>query len=270
MSCSVLVLTYNEAANIRACLDSLPWRDDMHVLDSGSTDGTADIARAVGATVHTRPFTDYADQRNAGLALPFRNEWIVMLDADERMTADLADEIDLLVKCAGRGLAMACMRRKDMFMDRWLRRASGYPTWFARLLRRGRVTVERDVNEEYVALGEVVRLSGHLIHHPFAKGADWWFDRHNRYSAMEARRLGVERAAGRAAVSAILSRDPMRRRAARKQLLYRMPCRPLVVFFYLYVVRRGFLDGRPGYVYATMRAAYEIMIDAKIAAAESD
>src|SRR5258708_7229564 len=120
MPCSVLILTYNEAINLADCIDTLSWRDDVHVLDSESSDQTLEIAKQMGATVHVRAFTNYADQRNFGLALPFRHEWIVMLDADERMTKDLAVEIDRLVAGAPPELAMARVRRKEIFMGRWL------------------------------------------------------------------------------------------------------------------------------------------------------
>ncbi|TCT03967.1 glycosyltransferase family 2 protein [Aquabacter spiritensis] len=267
MSCSVLILTYNEEANIADCIRSLKWRDDVHVLDSLSTDQTRRLAEDLGAAVHERAFTNYADQRMAGLALPFRHDWVVMLDADERVTPELAEEIDGLLAEVGAGVAMARVRRKDILFDRWLRRSSGYPTWFPRLIRRGRVRVEREINEDYIADGEVVHLSGHILHHPFAKGIDWWFERHNRYSAMEAHRLMAEQAVSLPPLGLAFTRDPAARRRVLKAWLYRMPARPLVVFVYLYVLRMGFLDGRAGYLYALMRMSYEVMIDAKMAMA---
>lgn len=259
---SVLILTYNEEANIADCIGSLPWRGDVHVLDSQSTDRTIAIAISLGARVTVKSFEGYATQRNAGLALPFKHEWIVMLDADERMTPELAIEIEKATASAAVGVAMFRVRRRDMFMGRWLRRSSGYPTWFPRVFRRGRAKVQREINETYLADGEVRQLIGHLNHFPFNNGIDWWFDRHNRYSAMEARLLLDGR---RAPVAFPSATDPARRRAALKALAYRLPLRPYAAFLYLYVVRGGFLDGRPGWVYANMRLAYEIMINAKVA-----
>lgn len=263
---SVLILTRDEAVNIADCIGSLPWRDDIVVLDSGSTDATVEIAQRLGARVEKRAFTNYADQRNFGLALPWRHEWIVMLDADERLTPDLAAEIERELDAAAAGIAMYRVRRKDMLDGRWLRRSSGYPTWFPRVFRRGRVRVEREINEVYVPDGEARQLAGHLVHHPFNKGIEWWFDRHNRYSTAEARLLS-DGGRGRISLRDLLSRDPGRRRPALKALAYRMPGRPFLAFAYLYVVRLGFLDGRAGYRYAMMRMAYEIMIDAKLPAA---
>jgi glycosyltransferase involved in cell wall biosynthesis len=266
---SALILTFNEEVNIADCIASLPWRTDVHVLDSGSTDQTVAIATQMGARVSSRAFTNYAEQRNAGLALPFQNEWIIMLDADERITADLADEIVRAIANASAETVMFRTRRKDMFMGRWLRRSSGYPTWFARVMRRGRVRVDREINEVYVANGITRELDSHLIHYPFNKGVDWWFARHNSYSTAEARLLVTGATTGPTAWIGLLARDPGIRRAALKSLAYRMPARPFLVFLYLYVIRLGFLDGRPGYQYASMRLAYEIMIDAKAASARA-
>lgn len=259
---SVLILTFNEEANIGTCIGSLPWRSDVHVLDSLSSDHTAELATKLGAKVETRQFDGYASQRNAGLSLPFANDWIVMLDADERMTSELAAEIEREISKAGYDVAMFRVRRRDMFLGRWLKRSSGYPTWFPRIIRRGRVHVEREINEIYVPDGTAMQLKGHIDHYPFNKGMDWWFERHNRYSAMEAQLL-VSRSDR--VSSEIGSADPGGRRAALKALAYRLPLRPYLVFFYLYFVRGGFLDGKPGWVYANMRLAYEIMIDAKAA-----
>ncbi len=261
---SVLILTYNESVNIAECIKSLPWRDDVHVLDSLSDDDTRSIATSLNAQVTEKPFTNYADQRNFGLALPFRNEWIVMLDADERMTPELAREIEARVnRPTSPDEAMMLVRRKDMFLGRWLRRSSGYPTWFARVMRKGRVKVDREINEEYSADGDVVQLENHILHYPFNKGVAWWYARHNRYSSMESDALSAERQGRPLILADLMARDPLKRRAALKQLAYRAPMRPFLAFFYLYVVRLGFLDGMAGYQYAMMRLSYEIMIDAK-------
>jgi glycosyltransferase involved in cell wall biosynthesis len=262
---SALILTLDEEVNIADCIASLPWRSDVHVLDSGSRDRTREIAHGLGAKVTERPFTDYADQRNFGLGLPFAHAWVVMIDADERMTPELAREIEQRIAAADDETAMFSVRRKDMFMGRWLRRSSGYPSWFPRVMRRGRVRVEREINEVYACDGATRELREHLIHYPFNKGVDWWFERHGRYSSAEARRLVSRRQDDVAPWSHLLSLDPRCRRAGLKRLAYSLPGRPFLTFLYLYVVRLGFLDGRAGYHYASMRMAYEVMIDAKAA-----
>lgn len=263
---SVLVLTYNEEVNLTNCLASLPWSDDVWILDSGSTDRTASVATQLGANLVENKFIGYASQRNFGLSLPFKHEWIVMLDADERMTAELAEELEQKVRNVSSDVSMFRVRRKDLFMGGWLKRSSGYPTWFPRIFRRGCVRVEREINEEYLCEGRALQLEGHIEHYPLSKGVDWWFERHNRYSSEEARLLlGKPQRLGTASEVSGALMDLGRRRSLLKSLLYRLPLRPLLVFLYLYIVRLGFLDGRAGYTFCRMRLAYELMIDVKIA-----
>ena len=262
MRLSILILTYNEAVNLPACLESVSFSDDVVVLDSQSSDETLSIAEAHGATVLTRAFDNYAAQRNYGLAHDFKYEWILMLDADERIPEDFIEELKKVTERLDNSVTLYRMRRKDMFMGRWLKRSSGYPTWFGRLFRKGRVKVEREINEEYYTDGNIGLLEGHLIHYPFNKGINYWLERHNRYSSMEAVKLSEERL-----VSIVwkdfLSSDPMLQRKAFKAFAYRMPFRPLLTFCFLYFVKLGFLDGKAGFHFSLMRSVYEYMIELK-------
>lgn len=260
---SVLILTLDEELNIGDCIDSCAWSDDIVVFDSGSQDRTREIALGRGARVVERAFDHYAGQRTAALnEVNYRNPWVLMVDADERVPDDLAAELQRTV-AQDDGTVLYRMRRQDFFLGKWLRRSSGYPTWFGRLMRVGRVRIDRAVNEEYIADGPIGALQAHLHHFPFNKGIAYWFDRHNRYSSMEATaKLGEQRQALR--VAHLFSRDPIDRRRAIKQLGYRLPLRPLIVFLHLYVVRFGFLDGRAGCCFSLMRACYEFSIDLKV------
>ena len=260
---SILILTYNEEANLSQCLQSVAFSDDIVVLDSGSTDATLQIAQTNGATLLTREFDNYAAQRNYGLAQNFKNDWILILDADERASKELIKEISMAIAKANEKYTLYRMRRKDYFMGRWLKRSSGYPTWFGRLCRRGRVRVVRDINEEYHTDGEVGIVQEHLLHFPFNKGIDHWFERHNRYSSMEANRLADERMNPVPWIG-FVSHDPAIRRKAFKSFAYRLPFRPLLTFIYLYFLRLGILDGKPGFHFAAMRACYEYMINLKL------
>jgi glycosyltransferase involved in cell wall biosynthesis len=263
MCISVVILTLNEEVNLPGCLESLSWCDDVVVFDSLSTDGTEAIARAAGARFIQRAFDDYAAHRNAALeSVPYRHPWVWMVDADERVPGELAEEARRAVADAPDDVALYSMRRKDMFMGRWLRRSTGYPTWFGRLIRLGRVRFDRPINEVTVADGRCGYLREHLVHYPFSKGVYHWLDRHNRYSTMEAAAL-IEETRRPMRFGELLSRVPSVRRKALKQLAYRLPYRPFLVFCYLFLVRRGFLDGRPGVTYCAMRSVYEYMIDLK-------
>jgi glycosyltransferase involved in cell wall biosynthesis len=266
MNCvSILILTLNEEANLAECIDSCAWSDDIVVFDSISEDRTQEIAAAKGARIIERKFDNYAAQRNAALTtVTYRYPWVLMVDADERVPPDLAAEIQARLPDAGSDAAIFRMRRKDFFMGQWLKRSSGYPTWFGRLVRIGHVRVEREVNEEYVTDGSIAHLDSHLHHFPFNNGVAYWFERHNRYSSMEALAKVALQIDPIRPTQSLFTFDPVARRRTLKQLLYRVPLRPAIVFLYLYVIRLGALDGRAGFYFSRMRAIYEFLIDLKV------
>lgn len=263
MSISVLVLTFDEELNIAACLQSVQWCDDVLVLDSFSTDRTVEIARRHGVRVVQRRFDNYAAQRNFGLQQPYKNPWVLMLDADERVGPDLQAEMLAATRDADPGTAMFRMRRRDHLYGRWIRGSSGYPTWFGRLARVGRVRVERPINEEYHADGKLEDLRGHLDHYPFNKGFAPWLAKHDRYSSMEAE-LRLSGSATRLTWAHLLSRDPDLRRRALKAFAYQLPLRPVAVFIALYFLRGGIFEGRAGLTFCVLRAWYEFVIDCKL------
>lgn len=262
MSVSILILTLNEETNIGACLDSLAWSDDIVVLDSHSTDDTRRIAQARGARTVLRVFDNWSAHQNWAVAnIEFRHPWVLYFDADERCPVELRAEV---LERATPDAAQAAfrIRRKDYFMGRWLRHAQLYPTWLVRLFRPERIRYERLVNPVAVVDGPIGELREHIIHHPFSHGISHWIARHNRYSDMEA--LEAAKVQGGEATQAhFFSSDPNERRRALKDLFFRMPARPLLKFLYYYGWRRGFLDGRAGFSYASLQAIYEYMIDCK-------
>jgi len=261
---SVLILTLNEEINLPECLHSIADFDDVIVLDSLSSDRTEEIATAAGAKFFSRAFDNYAAQRNYALQqLPFENDWILMLDADERVSAELACEMRGAVTACGDKISLFRMRRKDHFMGRWIRRSSGYPTWFGRLMRRSDVTVQRAINEEYTTCGGIGQLQHHLIHFPFNKGLSHWVEKHNRYSTMEAVFWAERCGDWRGALWKLLSTDAVIRRKAIKNIVYNLPGRPLWMFFALYFLRLGFFDGKPGLYFCLLRSFYEFLIDCK-------
>jgi len=263
VSISILILTFNEEINLGPCLESVGWSDDVLVLDSYSTDGTAEVARRPGVRLVQRKFDNYAAQRNFGLQQPFKHTWVLMLDADERISPQLHAEMIEATRAASPAVALFRMRRRDHLFGRWIKGASGYPTWFGRLARVGRVRVERPINEEYHADGELADLREHLDHFPFNKGFAAWIQKHDRYSGMEAQ-LRLEGSATRLHWPDLLQRDPDRRRRAQKALAYRLPLRPLAVFTALYLFRGGLFEGRAGLTFCLLRAWYEFAIDCKL------
>ena len=264
MSVSVLILTLNEEQNLPACLSSLGWCDDIVILDSFSSDSTKQIAEDAGVRFLEHHFDDYASQRSYGVdEIDYKYDWLLMVDADEMVPEALAQEIKAALGKVAPETTLYRMRRKDYLFGKWIKRSSGYPTWFGRLMRIGFVRIERSINEEYVTDGKVEYLQNHLDHYPFNKGFSAWLEKHNRYSTMEAE-LVARGTFVQPTIGDLFSRDPTLRRKAMKTVLYRMPFRPLLVFVYLFVFRMGFLDGKAGLIFCCLRSWYEFMIDCKV------
>jgi glycosyltransferase involved in cell wall biosynthesis len=265
MSISAMILTFNEEANLPRCLESLKWCDDIVVLDSYSNDLTERIAREAGARFHQHKFDSFAVQRNYGLeSLSYKHEWVLLIDADEEVPDELAREMMMQVSSCEPGLCLFKMRRRDFLLGRWIKRSSGYPTWFERLARVGRVKgVQRGHGEEYRTDGQVGYLECCLHHYPFNKGFQPWLEKHNRYSSAEAAVLSASQApSGR--LADLICSDSSRRRQILKSMAYRLPARPLFIFMALFFIRGGILEGRAGVTFCTLRAFYEFMIDCKV------
>jgi glycosyltransferase involved in cell wall biosynthesis len=261
---SVLILTRNEAQNLPACLASVAWSDDIHVLDSLSTDGTQAVAAATGARVTERAFDDWSSHQNWALKnLPFKHPWVFYLDADERVTPELRDA-SLQAAASPGDICAFRVQRRDFFMGTWLKHVQTSP-FYLRLFRPEAMRYERLVNPVSIPAGPVGHITGYLDHFPFSKGLDHWVERHNQYSHLEALQIVASRRNHTpfSLRSALFARDFHRRRFHQKELFYRLPARPLLRFLYLYIVRRGFLDGSAGYTYARLQAFYEYLIVAK-------
>jgi len=240
---SVLILTLNEESNLAECIDSCAWSDDIVVFDSLSQDRPRK-SRATRARVFERRFDNYAAQRNAALTtVSYLHEWVLMVDADERIPQDLVAEMQTAVAAAGDEVALFRMRRKDFFSRQVLRRSSGYPAgsgvwsgsagsaWSARSTRNTSPWGGRTSSDTCITIPSTADR--------------YWFERHNRYSTAEAvAKLSLHR--GRIDLAALFRGDPIDRRRTLKQLLYYVPLRPQIVFFYLYIIRLGILDGRGG------------------------
>jgi glycosyltransferase involved in cell wall biosynthesis len=263
MNISVLIPTLNEEKNLSRCLESVSWSDDIVVFDSFSSDRTVEIARAAGARVIQRRFDNERDHRTASLQVPFKHTWVYNPDADEIATPELRDEMLALTACPHNSLAAYRVRRKDMFMGRWLRHSGLYPTWLVRLFRPEVLTFERNINLRYIVRGTEGKLQGHMIHYSFEKGIEAWFDKHNRYSSLEALEMLASLRAGPPSLAGLLSRDPVVRRRTLKDLSFRLPCRPSLRFLYTYFARLGFLDGAAGLTYCRLISMYEYLIGLK-------
>jgi glycosyltransferase involved in cell wall biosynthesis len=260
---SAMVFTLDEAVHLPSCLEALAWCDDVIVVDSFSTDATESLARAAGARFFQNRFTGFGDQRNWALeTCAPKHEWILILDADERVTPELVEEFRRVLPAADPGIGAYRLKRRFHFWGRWLRHASLYPTWVVRLVRAGRVRyVNRGHAETQEVDGRIADLAHDLIDENL-KGLDEWFARQNRYAAKEAKHE-LAQASRPFDLAGLLSADGLRRRAALKRVAAALPFRPQLYFLYSYVLRGGFLDGRDGYVFCMMKAEYQRMIAIK-------
>jgi glycosyltransferase involved in cell wall biosynthesis len=257
---SVLILTKNEELNLPGALASVGWSDDIHLVDSQSTDRTISIAESAGATVHQRVFDNYASQRNFGLQLPFKNEWVLILDADERPTPELSAEMQHAVRNVATEVCAFRLRRRDFFGTTWLKHAQLSP-FFVRLVRPAHCHYCREINEVLKVAGPIQNLREPLNHFPFAQGIEHWIAKHNLYSTMEAQLIhnqaGLQHPSLR---TACFDGDFNIRRQHQKAFFYRLPARPLIKFAYMVLFRLAVLDGIAGLTYATLQSYYEYLI----------
>jgi glycosyltransferase involved in cell wall biosynthesis len=260
---SVIILTKNEEQDLPFCLAALKWCNDVHLVDSGSSDRTVGIARAWGAKIRDHPFTSFGDQRNWALDnCNIQHPWILFLDADEIANKEFVHAMIQTVRVASQTTAGFYCCWKMIFDGRWLKRSGSFPKWQFRLLRRGRArfTDFGHGQKEAAVDGTLEYLHVPYDHHAFTKGIGPWLDRHNRYATLEA----VERLAAPIHWRNIFSAHGSKRNQALKPVVSRLPGWPLAHFLIMYVCRLGFLEGRPGFVYCANLAYYEFLIRIKM------
>lgn len=252
---SVLILTLNEERDLPRCLESARACDDLVVLDSGSTDRTAAIAREAGARVFTRPFDNFASQRNhAQRQIPFRHPWVFHLDADEQLTPELVAECGQAT--ARTDLDGCWVAPKMMFLGRWIPHCTDFPAWQARFVRAPQFEfIEVGHGQREAPRMRLDRLHASYLHDLSSGGEAEWLEKHRRYAQAEARAHRQNSARGE--WRHLFSTGRLQRRRALKQLSYALPCRPALRFIYQYALRGGFLDGGPGLRYCRLLARYE-------------
>lgn len=255
---SVLILTLNEERTLRDCVGSVQECDDVVVLDSGSQDRTAEVARELGCRVVVNPFQNFAQQRNhAHRAVTFRHPWIFHLDADERMTPELQkecrawqdrDDVD-----------GAYVAPKMLYQGRWLPRCTDFPAYQARFVHAQRFRwVEVGHGQREHPTMRMTHLRASYLHEMMQDGEAAWLDKHRRYAVHEAaHRLTAVHHGERTSLFELFAANSLRRRRALKAWSFRIPARPLARFIYQYLLRQGFRDGPPAYRYCRLLAQYE-------------
>ena len=265
---SVIILTYNEQANIGFALDSLrDLTDEVFIVDSFSTDKTVEIARSYTDKIYQNPWDGWATQRNWALTnLPISSEWVFFLDADEQVTPEFWEELRQTINMANVDLAALNVRFDFFFLGRKLRFAYESPP-VLRVIRRGKATWKGEGAREYAAVeGRVITMKSRLLHHNHKELALWV--RKQTENAMQEARLTKTTTKEKAFVSsdANISRSNERlwRRVLRDNVWNKLPryWRPFAYFFYRYIIRGGILDGRAGFAYCFLQGLwYQLLID---------
>lgn len=258
---TVIVPTRDEEVHVARCIESARELGRVVVLDSGSSDRTAELARGLGADVVVHPWEGYAAQKNWALDhLELTTEWVLFLDADEYLTPASREEIR---EALGNGrFSGYYLPRRYVFLARPLEHAWWYPDYQLRLFRRGRGRYElRRVHEHVIVDGEVGTLREPLVHENL-KGLHAFVERHNRYSDLEADELLAPAESRRA--GSFTGDWADRRRALKDRVWFRLPARPVIRFLWLYVLKGGFLDGKRGRLFCQLIAMYDFLIDAKV------
>ncbi len=267
---SVIVPVKNEAANLRRCLPALAWADEVYVVDSGSTDATGTVAAEHGAQVVQFAFNGtFPKKKNWALEhLPFRNDWVLIVDADEVVPHELAEEIAR--RTAADEADGFYLNMKYFFLGRRIKHCGYNECWNLRLFKHrlgryeripaapGSTAGDNEAHEHVELQGRVARLVHELDHYAYPTISSW-IEKHDRYAGWEAE--NYERFLSEPIPSTIGAGKRFKRWL--KKVYLRLPLRPAVRFVYAYIFRLGFLDGHPGLIFCLLLSFYDFLCGAK-------
>jgi glycosyltransferase involved in cell wall biosynthesis len=239
---TVITLTLNEEHNIGACLESARWADELIVVDSGSTDRTVEIARSFTPKVIDVAWEGYGAARNHALT-EASGDWILWLDADERVTPELAEEIRKILRDDARSINGYAIARRAYFLGRWIRHSGWYPGRVVRLFRRGTGHFSETRVHEQLHLDGISASTQHDLLHHTDPDLQHYFVKFNRYTSLAADDMAA---------------------AGRTFKLRDILLRPPFQFVKMYLLRRGFLDGIEGLILAVLSSAYVFTKYAKL------
>ncbi|MBR8838287.1 MAG: glycosyltransferase family 2 protein [Stigonema ocellatum SAG 48.90 = DSM 106950] len=274
---SVLIPAKNEQLNLPACLASVQRADEVFVVDSQSSDRSVEITKSHGANVVQFSFNGrWPKKKNWSLDnLPFRNEWVLIVDCDERITPELWEEISQAIQ--NPEYNGYYLNRRVYFLRQWLRHGGRYPDWNLRLFKhkKGRYenlhteeipnTGDNEVHEHVILSGKAGYLKNDMIHEDF-RDLYHWIERHNRYSNWEARvylNLLTDKQ-DNDTIGANFFGDAVQRKRFLKKVWVWLPFKPFLRFILFYIIQLGFLDGKAGYIYARLLSQYEYQIGVKL------
>jgi glycosyltransferase involved in cell wall biosynthesis len=228
---SVIIIAKDAEATIRRCLESVAWADEVVVVESGSTDRTADIGRELGARVHQTDWPGYGQQKNRALDLS-KGDWVFSIDADEWVTAELRAAIERALAAPGDKAAFR-MPRRSSFCGRFMRHSGWWPDYVARLFRRGRARFSEDRGHDRLVVDGAIGTLGEPLQHETITDLEQLIDKMNVYSAMTAQSLHER--GRRASILTAIGHGAW-------------------AFVRTYFLRLGFLDGREGLMLAISNA----------------
>lgn len=269
---SVIILTFNEEKHIKRCIESLLlFTDKIFIIDSGSTDKTVEIAESLGAKVVQNTWVNYAVQFNFGIQNnPFNTKWLMRMDADEYVLPELAKEINQKLGNITPEIAGMYIKRRVIFMDKWIRRGAYYPIWLLRIWRNGQGACEESWMDEHITLttGKTIQLENDLVDHNL-NNLTWWTQKHNLYAIREVIDLLNIKYNFRNFESVepnfFGSQEQRTRFLKVKYASIPLFIRPIIYFLYRYIFRLGFLDGKQGFIWHFLQGFwYRFLVDAKV------
>lgn len=268
---SVFILTFNEAANIRRCLESVRnFTDDIVIVDSQSTDQTLEICKEFGCRVFQNKFVNHAKQCNWALeTVDFRHDWILRLDSDELLPTKLKKELGQLVETSGGEVGGIYLNRRQYFMNRWLKHGGIYPHFILRVFRKGGGLYEDKTEEHFVLkTGTAVRASNDFLEDNRNNNLKFWLQKHDDLADGELRdTMGLTKNSDNDLEPRLLGEKVQRTRWLKQNIYQRSPLflRALLYFLYRYFIRLGFLDGIPGLIYFVNQSFwYRFFVDSRI------
>lgn len=269
LSISAIILTHNEETNLEHCLESIAgWTNEIIVVDSYSSDKTLEISRKYTNKIYQHPFENYSSQRNWALReIPLNSEWILNLDADQRVSPELKNKLsDVFLGSISEDINGFLIRRRTIFMGRWIRHGGHYPVYIAALFRRGRGLYEDRLYDQHAIItGEIELIDCDIIDN-VCESLEKFIECHNLWAMLEAKEIFLKKISG-SRIEGKWSGNPLEKRRLWKEYYYRLPLflRPFLYFVYRYFFRLGFLDGKEGLIFHVLQGFwYRFLVDAKL------
>jgi len=270
---SVLILTYNEELHIERCIKSLlPFAREIFIVDSYSTDRTVEIAKSLGAKVYQNKWPgNHAIQFQWGLDnCPIETKWVMKMDSDEYVLSELAEEINAKINTLDDDVSGIYIKRRVYFMDKWIKHGGYYPTWLLRIWKYDKGQMEQRWMDEHIKLssGKTIQFENDLVDDN-KNNLTWWTEKHNNYAIREAVDIlniiyGLKKYDE---VEPNFMGTQEQRKRWLKIYYASMPLflRPILYFTWRYVLKLGFLDGKPGLIWHFLQGGwYRFLVDAKI------